>query len=74
MVFIKNQYDYIGALFSLFLANNVVFMRSRISDKFFKKLLIIFLIFSQIAITFPAPNTPPFSITSVPNIPDNGQH
>ncbi len=45
LVFIKNQYDYIGALFSLFLANNVVFMRSRINDKFLKKLLQYFLIF-----------------------------
>jgi len=44
--------------------------------KFLKKLLIIFLIFSQITITFSAlnPNTPPFSTTSSPTSPGEGNH
>jgi len=33
LLFIKNNYSYIVVTFSLFLSNNIVFMKSRISDK-----------------------------------------
>lgn len=45
LLFIKNEYNYMSVLFSLFLSNNVIFMRSRLSEKFFKKFLQYLLIF-----------------------------
>ena len=42
--------------------------------KTFKKLLLIFLIFSHITITIPAPKFPPFSTTSAPLPPNDNDH
>lgn len=42
--------------------------------KTFKKLLLIFLIFSHITITIPAPKFPPFSTTSASLPPNDNDH
>ena len=39
MIFIKDMYNYTSVLLSLFLANNIIFMRSRYSDKIYKKFI-----------------------------------
>lgn len=44
------------------------------NKKTFKKLLLIFLIFSHITITIPAPKFPPFSTTSAPLPPNDNDH
>ncbi len=44
--------------------------------KLFKKILIIFILFSQITITFPPSitHTPSFAPTSLPGLPQDGGH
>ena len=37
ILIINNTYDYCSAVFSILFANNIVFIRSRISDKFIKR-------------------------------------
>ena len=44
MLFIDNNIEYANKLFSVFLANNIIFERSRLSDKFFKKFVQYFMI------------------------------
>ncbi len=45
MWFIKNINIYSNTLFSIFFANNIVFMRSRYSDKFYKRFFQYIMIF-----------------------------
>ena len=45
LLFIKNEYKYIIVIFSLFLSNNIVFMKSRLSDKLLLRSLQYMLIF-----------------------------
>lgn len=51
MLFIKDSLSYSNALFSLFFANNIIFMRSRFSDKFLKKTLQYLMIFIYTILT-----------------------
>lgn len=44
-IFIKDDYVYLITILSIFISNNIVFMRSRISDKFLKRSLQYLLIF-----------------------------
>ena len=52
IIFCKYQLDYASICFSLIFANNIIFMRSRYSDKFFKRSLqyLLILIFSIISL------------------------
>lgn len=45
MIFIRDSLSFSNAIFSLFFANNIIFMRSRFSDKFLKKTLQYLMIF-----------------------------
>ena len=56
MIFIKDEYNYVTVTLSLFLGNNIVFMRSRVSDKFFKRslqyILILLITFLNLLINY----------------------
>ena len=45
MLFIKDRLEYSNILLSIFLANNIIFMRSRYSDKIYKRCIQYLMIF-----------------------------